>query len=62
MRFRRAWNQRVAYVCMIEFIRRNGAEWAPDATPDERAEAIERLAAGTLSEDDFAAWVLRQVA
>lgn len=55
-------NKRVAYVCMIEFVRRNGAEWAPVASLDERAETIERLAAGVLTEDGFAAWVARQIA
>jgi death-on-curing protein len=54
-------NKRVAYICMIEFIRRNGREWAPEASTDERAAAIEQLAAGALSESDFVAWVQRQI-
>lgn len=54
-------NKRVGYVCMIEFIRRNGAGWAPVASLRERAETIERLASGALTEDDFAAWVARQI-
>ncbi|HEX4806942.1 MAG TPA: type II toxin-antitoxin system death-on-curing family toxin, partial [Conexibacter sp.] len=55
-------NKRVAYLCMIELIRRNGAEWAPSADADERAATVERLAARELGERDFAAWVERQIA
>jgi death-on-curing protein len=54
-------NKRAAYLSMIELIRRNGREWAPVARADERAEMVERLAAGTLSEVTFADWVARQV-
>lgn len=54
-------NKRVAYLCMIELIRRNGGAWAPAAGAEERARTVEALAAGTLSEDDFARWVERQL-
>jgi death on curing protein len=54
-------NKRVAYLCMIELIRRNGLEWAPVAGAEERGDVIEALAAGQLSERDFARWVERQV-
>jgi death on curing protein len=37
-------NKRVAYLCMSELIRRNGCEWRPTATADERAAMVDRLA------------------
>jgi death-on-curing protein len=55
-------NKRAAYLSMIELIRRNGAEWAPLATIDERDIMVRELAAGTLSEADFARWVEQQIA
>jgi death-on-curing protein len=55
-------NKRVAYLCMIELIRRNGCEWAPVATAGERAAMVERLAAREILEADFATWVAAQVA
>ena len=42
-------NKRVAYLCMIELIRRNGREWRPARTGAERAEMVERLAAREVS-------------
>jgi death-on-curing protein len=54
-------NKRVAYLCMIELIRRNGHEWAPTASPAERIAVVERLAARELSEGDFATWVEEQL-
>jgi death on curing protein len=55
-------NKRVAYLCMIELIRRNGCEWAPLAPQLERAEMVERLAARDLEESEFARWVEQQIA
>jgi death-on-curing protein len=55
-------NKRVAYLCMIELIRRNGREWRPVAPEMERAEMVERLAARELTEDEFAVWLERQIA
>lgn len=55
-------NKRLAYLSMIEFVRRNGREWAPVATERERVEQIERLAAREIGESEFAAWLERQVA
>lgn len=55
-------NKRVAYLCMIELIRRNGGAWRPTASVDERAATVERLAARELDEHDFAAWLSMQVA
>lgn len=54
-------NKRVAYLCMIELIRRNGREWSPSAPQPERAEMVERLAARELTEDEFAGWLERQI-
>jgi death-on-curing protein len=55
-------NKRLAYLCMIELIRRNGREWRPVASEVERAEIVERLAARELTEADFAAWLEQQIA
>lgn len=54
-------NKRVAYLSMIELIRRNGWEWAPVADEHERAAMVERLAAREIEEDDFAAWLGDQI-
>jgi death on curing protein len=49
-------NKRVAYLAMREFLARNSHQWIrPDE--DDAVEMIERLAAGEISEEDFAAWV-----
>jgi death on curing protein len=55
-------NKRVAYLCMIELIRRNGREWKPIASPGERATMVERLAARDIDEAEFAVWVGAQIA
>ncbi|HKG38173.1 MAG TPA: Fic family protein [Conexibacter sp.] len=55
-------NKRVAYLSMIELIRRNGCEWAPVAPLLERAAMVERLAAREIDEDEFARWVEQQIA
>jgi len=55
-------NKRVAYLCMIELVRRNGCEWRPTAGDLERAAMVEQLAAGELGEDEFAGWLARQIA
>lgn len=54
-------NKRVAYLCMIELIRRNGCEWRPVAPASERAEMVERLAAREITEGAFAAWLEQQI-
>jgi death on curing protein len=54
-------NKRVAYLCMIELIRRNGGEWRPVAPDLERAEMVDRLAGRDLTEEDFAAWLEAQI-
>lgn len=55
-------NKRVAYLCMIELIRRNGRDWKPVAAMLERATMVERLAARAIDEAGFAAWLERQIA
>jgi death on curing protein len=55
-------NKRLAYLCMIELIRRNGREWRPVAPVVERARMVERLAAREIDETGFAAWLEQQVA
>jgi death-on-curing protein len=48
-------NKRTGLLCMLEFVERNGLQWkSPDQ--DELAQTIEQLAAGALTEADFAAW------
>jgi death on curing protein len=54
-------NKRVAYLCMIELIRRNGGEWRPVAPDLARAEMVDRLAGRDLTEEDFAAWLEAQI-
>jgi death-on-curing protein len=54
-------NKRVAYLCMIELIRRNRHEWRPVAPAMERAAMVERLAARELTEDQFTEWLERQI-
>ncbi|HZV72358.1 MAG TPA: Fic family protein [Conexibacter sp.] len=54
-------NKRVAYLSMIELIRRNGHEWAPIAADRERSAMVERLAAREIEEGDFATWLEDQI-
>lgn len=53
-------NKRTAYLCLIEFIERNGYRWlrpVDEAVEDETVETIVQLAAGQLSELEFTEWV-----
>ena len=51
-------NKRTAYICLREFVERNGHSWfAPQEDPDETVRVIEGIAAGDVSEDEFAGWV-----
>ena len=54
-------NKRVAYLCTIELIRRNGYEWRPTTSEAERIATIDRLAARELDERSFAAWLKAQI-
>ena len=49
-------NKRVAYLALLEFLARNGIEWAPPSV-DETVTMIERVAAGTLSDRELADWL-----
>jgi death-on-curing protein len=49
-------NKRVAYLALLEFLARNGIDWAPPAV-DETVATIERVAAGTLAERELADWL-----
>ena len=49
-------NKRVAYLALLEFLVRNGVEWAPSSVDDTVA-TIERVAAGTISERELADWL-----
>lgn len=55
-------NKRSAYDVMREFLDRNGVTFThPSEGLDGTAQAIEDLAANTLSEADFATWVLERI-
>jgi death-on-curing protein len=55
-------NKRTAYDVMREFLDRNGVRFThPPGGLDETAQAIEELAAKTLVEEDFAAWILMRI-
>jgi len=53
-------NKRAAYVTMVEFIARNGGEFVPPGAR-ETVDTIEALAAREISEEQFAAWVDRNI-
>lgn len=54
-------NKRLGYECMREMLERVGAPWPrPSEDVDEIASTIEGLAAGSISERDFVAWVKRR--
>lgn len=57
-------NKRTAFLCLIEFIERNGYEWRQsggETEEDTIVETIVRLAAGQLSDVDFADWLSERV-
>jgi death on curing protein len=56
-------NKRTAYLCLREFVERNGYEWHPpkDAV-EETVRIIEGLAAGTVSELELQAWIEERLA
>lgn len=49
-------NNRVAYLALLEFLARNGVEWAPPAV-DETVTTIEGVAAGQVTERELAEWL-----
>ena len=54
-------NKRAGYVCLLEFVRRNGREWAaPPGDGDRRDITVEvfvGVAAGRVSQDDLSTWI-----
>lgn len=48
-------NKRVAFVCMLTFLRKNGIAFAPKEA--EATEAIVGLAAGEIEEEGLARWI-----
>jgi len=56
-------NKRLGYECMREMLERVDAPWPrPSEDAEEIASTVEGLAAGSISERDFVAWVKRRVA
>ncbi len=49
-------NKRTALLAMIEFAERNGHRWK-DLDENDTVETMIEIAAGVMSEDDFARWV-----
>lgn len=58
-------NKRAGYVCLLEFVRRNGREWSPPADDgphrDITVSIIEGVAAGRVSQDELAAWIAERL-
>ena len=58
-------NKRVGYVCLLEFVYRNGYEWWPPQNDGPRrtetVETIEGVAAGSVDQEDFAAWIQQRL-
>jgi death-on-curing protein len=53
-------NKRVAYLALLEFLARNGIEWAPPSV-DETAAIVEGVASGDISERELADWIRRDL-
>jgi death-on-curing protein len=49
-------NKRVAYLALVEFLGRNGIDWAPPSV-DETVRMIEEIAAGRVSARELAEWL-----
>jgi death-on-curing protein len=55
-------NKRTAFLCLIEFVERNGRRWADsERDPEESVAMIEAVAAGTLNETQLAVWIRSRV-
>lgn len=49
-------NKRVAYLALVEFLARNGVEWAPPSV-EETVTTIEGVAAGRVTERELTDWL-----
>ena len=55
-------NKRTALLALVEFVERNGHQWAASKhDPDETVTIIEALAAGEMSEAQLAVWIRSRV-
>jgi death-on-curing protein len=56
-------NKRVGYLCMLEFLARNGLAWQrSDGDPDETVGMVESVAAGGTELEPVVAWITRRTA
>jgi death-on-curing protein len=56
-------NKRVGYLCMLEFLARNGLAWQrSDGDPDETVGMVESVAAGDTELESVVAWITRRTA
>ncbi len=56
-------NKRVGYLCMLEFLARNGLVWQrSDGDPDETVGMVESVAAGDTELESVVAWITRRTA
>jgi death-on-curing protein len=56
-------NKRVGYLCMLEFLARNGLAWQrSDRDPDETVGMVESVAAGGADLESIVAWIVRRIA
>jgi death-on-curing protein len=58
-------NKRVGYLCLVEFVERNGRVWTPPPADipdgDETVSMIESVAAGRVSQASLALWIEERV-
>ncbi len=56
-------NKRVGYLCVLEFLARNGLAWQrSDGDPDETVGMVESVAAGDAELESVVAWITRRTA
>lgn len=58
-------NKRVGFICLIEFVERNGYEWVAPVSDgpggDETVEVINSVAAGSTDQSTLAAWIADRI-
>ena len=56
-------NKRTAFICLVEFVERNGQRFEPlpEDTPSSTADVLVELAAHSMSERDFVQWVAARI-